>query len=52
MKLNSLRREGERSYSKNKDRNSSFNLHGDIKNKHKCISIGRREEEGLQTPKK
>ena len=39
-------------YSKNKGRNSSFNLHGDIKNKHKCISIERGGEEGLQTPKK
>ena len=48
----SLREGGERSYSKNKDRNSSFNLHRDIKNKHKCISIGRGEKEGLQTRKK
>ena len=42
---------GERLYSKNKDINSSLNLHGDIKNKLECITIGRGEEEGLQTPK-
>ena len=52
MKLFFVEGRGERSYSKNKDRNSSFNLHRDIKNKHKCISIGRGEKEGLQTRKK
>jgi len=41
----------ERLYSKNKDINSSLNLHGDIKNKLKCITIGRGEEEGFKHPK-
>ena len=47
------RRVGESVYArKNKDiHDSSLNLHGDIKNKLECITIGRREEEGLQTPK-
>ena len=42
----------ERLYSKNRDINSSLTLHRDIENKiDECITIGRGEEEGLQTPK-
>ena len=42
----------ERLHSKNRDINSSLTLHGDIENKiDECITIGRGEEEGLQTPK-
>jgi len=35
-----LRRGGERSHSKNKDRDSSFNLHGDIKRASNTHKVG------------